>query len=390
MFLFCFVFKPSDGEVYSFGTLPWRSEPAETCPSSPILENALVGQYVVTVATGSFHTGAVTDSGVVYMWGENSSGQCAVANQPYVPEPKPVSISDSESSPLLAVRILQLACGEEHTLALSLSREIWAWGTGCQLGLITTTFPVTKPQKVEHLAGRVVLQVACGAFHSLALVQCLPSQDLKPVPERCNQCSQLLITMTDKEDHVIISDSHCCPLGVTLSESQAEIQATSTISPSSETLDSQGEVFENTLVQNEPPAATELNVGNVQTTSVQTTSSPQDIMGTTEVSSARSLPSYPDSQAVNEYVQKLSDRSVRENSENGEKPMPSQVPAKFCKSVSGVEPSEFFLRNFKCLRVGIIFNFFSLTIILSHRASLDQKNPGLIQNYSFCSNSGPL
>ena len=112
MFLFCFVFKPSDGEVYSFGTLPWRSEPAETCPSNPILESALVGQYVVTVATGSFHTGAVTDSGVVYMWGENSSGQCAVANQPYVPEPNPVSISDSETSPLLAVRILQLACGE--------------------------------------------------------------------------------------------------------------------------------------------------------------------------------------------------------------------------------------------------------------------------------------
>uniref|UniRef100_A0A286XU33 Alsin Rho guanine nucleotide exchange factor ALS2 n=2 Tax=Cavia porcellus TaxID=10141 RepID=A0A286XU33_CAVPO len=69
------------------------------------------------------------------MWGENSAGQCAVANQQHVPEPNPVSISDSETSPLIAVRILQLACGEEHTLALSLSREIWAWGTGCQLGL---------------------------------------------------------------------------------------------------------------------------------------------------------------------------------------------------------------------------------------------------------------
>lgn len=165
------------------------------------------------------------------MWGMNSAGQCAVANQQCVPEPSPVSISDSETSPLLAVRILQLACGEEHTLALSISREIWAWGTGCQLGLITTTFPVTKPQKVEHLAGRVVLQVACGAFHSLALVQCLPPQDLKPVPERCNQCSQLLITMTDKEDHVIISDSHCCPLGVTLSESQEENHASTAVSP---------------------------------------------------------------------------------------------------------------------------------------------------------------
>uniref|UniRef100_A0A8C6R3W1 Alsin Rho guanine nucleotide exchange factor n=2 Tax=Nannospalax galili TaxID=1026970 RepID=A0A8C6R3W1_NANGA len=69
------------------------------------------------------------------MWGQNSAGQCAIANQQCVPEPSPVSISDSETSPLLAVRILQLACGEEHTLALSISREIWAWGTGCQLGL---------------------------------------------------------------------------------------------------------------------------------------------------------------------------------------------------------------------------------------------------------------
>ncbi|XP_040331793.1 alsin isoform X4 [Herpailurus yagouaroundi] len=311
------VLLTEDGEVYSFGTLPWRSEPAEICPSSPILENALVGQYVVTVASGSFHNGAVTESGVVYMWGENSAGQCAVANQQYVPEPNPVSISDSETSSLLAVRILQLACGEEHTLALSISREIWAWGTGCQLGLITTTFPVTKPQKVEHLAGRVVLQVACGAFHSLALVQCLPSQDLKPVPERCNQCSQLLITMTDKEDHVIISDSHCCPLGVTLSESQVENQASTAISPSTETLDNQGEVFENTLVENDVPVATDATRGDA-------ISSQQDTMGTTEISSARNTPSYPDTQAVNEYVQTLSDRSVRENSENGEKPMPSQ------------------------------------------------------------------
>uniref|UniRef100_G3RGE7 Alsin Rho guanine nucleotide exchange factor ALS2 n=1 Tax=Gorilla gorilla gorilla TaxID=9595 RepID=G3RGE7_GORGO len=318
------VLLTEDGEVYSFGTLPWRSGPVEICPSSPILENALVGQYVVTVATGSFHSGAVTDNGVAYMWGENSAGQCAVANQQYVPEPNPVSIADSEASPLLAVRILQLACGEEHTLALSISREIWAWGTGCQLGLITTAFPVTKPQKVEHLAGRVVLQVACGAFHSLALVQCLPSQDLKPVPERCNQCSQLLITMTDKEDHVIISDSHCCPLGVTLTESQAENHASTALSPSTETLDRQEEVFENTLVANDQSVATELNAVSAQIMSSDAMSSQQNVMGTTEISSARNIPSYPDTQAVNEYLRKLSDHSVREDSEHGEKPMPSQ------------------------------------------------------------------
>ncbi|XP_075386445.1 alsin isoform X2 [Tenrec ecaudatus] len=319
------VLLTEDGQVYSFGTLPWRHEAAEICPSNPLLEHALAGHYVVTVATGSYHSGAVTESGTVYMWGENSAGQCAVANQQYVAEPQPVSISDSETSPLLAVRILQLACGEEHTLALSISREIWAWGTGCQLGLITTTFPVTKPQKVEHLAGRVVLQVACGASHSLALVQCLPSQDLKPVPERCNQCSQLLMTMTDKEDHVIISDSHCCPLGVTLSESQAENHASTAIPPSTlDTLGSQADVFENTRGEDELPVGTELSVGSIQTTSDDASSSQQDSMGTTEISSARNIPSYPDTQAVSEYLRKLSDHPASEEAENSAKSVPCQ------------------------------------------------------------------
>ncbi|KAG8432698.1 hypothetical protein GDO86_017080 [Hymenochirus boettgeri] len=159
---------------------------------------------------------------MVYMWGENMAGQCAIANCPSIPEPTAITIADQETTPPQWVRVIQVSCGEEHTLALSVSREIWAWGTGCQLGLITNTFPVIKPQKVEHLAGRIVLQVVSGAFHSLALVQCPIPQDLKPVPERCNHCSQLLITMTDKEDHVIISDAHCCPLGVMLAESQPD------------------------------------------------------------------------------------------------------------------------------------------------------------------------
>lgn len=257
---------PPGGEVYSFGKLPWKAGLEDICIDCPILETALSGQRVISVAAGSFHNGAVTEGGGVYMWGKNSSGQCAVAGQAAVPEPNPVSISDSETSPLLPIKILQLACGEEHTLALSLSREIWAWGSGCQLGLLTTTFPVTKPQKVEHLAGRVVLQIACGAYHSLALVQCLPNQDMKPIPERCNHCSQLLITMTDKEDHVIISDNHCCPLGVVLADSQAE----SRVSPSSlETPDgksstgSQGEDCPKALAEGHALAGAEYDVASV-------------------------------------------------------------------------------------------------------------------------------
>ncbi|XP_054064557.1 alsin isoform X2 [Rissa tridactyla] len=320
------------GEVYSFGKLPWKSGPEESCANSPILENTLLGHHIITVAAGSFHNGAVTESGVVYMWGNNSAGQCAVANQPCVPEPQPISISDSETSPLLSVRILQLACGEEHTLALSLSREIWAWGSGCQLGLITTTFPVTKPQKVEHLAGRIVLQIACGAYHSLALVQCLPVQEMKPIPERCNHCSQLLITMTDKEDHVIISDSHCCPLGVTLSDNQPENHV---FCPSLETLEgksitgSQSEdcqkplVEEHTVVALESDGASMLSSNDGQEDSG--ISSPGNIL-------------FPDKKEVKEYLISLADNSLNESLEKNictEPEQPSQEEQQLSACIPG-------------------------------------------------------
>uniref|UniRef100_A0A8D0KN05 Alsin Rho guanine nucleotide exchange factor ALS2 n=1 Tax=Salvator merianae TaxID=96440 RepID=A0A8D0KN05_SALMN len=293
------VLLSDGGEVYSFGKLPWRVGLENVSINCPILEKALSKQHVITVAAGSFHSGAVTEDGEVYMWGENSAGQCAVANQTTVPEPKLISISDSEASHISSVQILQLACGEEHTLALSLSRELWAWGSGCQLGLITSTFPVTKPQKVEYLAGRIVLQIACGAYHSLALVQCLPTQDIKPLPERCNNCSQLLITMTDKEDHVIISDSHCCPLGVVLDDSHSE----SHISCSSlETLEgksatsSQGEDCQKTLTEEQN--VVEYDIGSVFSNSDgqedSGISSPGKLLATDKMVVKQHLQDFPD------------------------------------------------------------------------------------------------
>ncbi|XP_060639153.2 alsin isoform X1 [Anolis sagrei] len=315
------VLLSEGGEVYTFGKLPWRVGLEDAYISCPILEKTLSGQHITIVAAGSFHCGAVAEDGVVYMWGENSSGQCAVASQTTVPEPTPVSISDSEASNLLPIRILQLACGEEHTLALSLNREIWAWGSGCQLGLITNTFPVTKPQKVEYLAGRVVLQIACGAYHSLALVQCLPTQDVKPIPERCNHCSQLLITMTDKEDHVIISDSHCCPLGVVLADSQAENHlncfSVETLGEKS-TTSSQNEDCQKTATEDQVLMATEYNAGNVFSNSDGQEDhcilSPGNILATAKTAPKQDHMSLPD-HSLNDSGEKQIDSQPEQHSQ---------------------------------------------------------------------------
>lgn len=78
-----------------------------------------------------------------------------------VSEPSPISVVDSDVIPPAAVRIVDLAFGREHSLALSAQNELWAWGSGCQLGLVTSTFPVWIPQKVSLCTKESDLELLC-------------------------------------------------------------------------------------------------------------------------------------------------------------------------------------------------------------------------------------
>ncbi|XP_041806349.1 alsin-like isoform X4 [Chelmon rostratus] len=211
------------GLVYSFGELLWRDLSVPV--SDPVLEASLLGRMVVRVAAGGFHCGALSEQGNVYVWGENTAGQCGltergIAANITVSEPCPLTVVDSDVVPPAAVRVVNLAFGREHSLALSAQNELWAWGSGCQLGLVTNTFPVWRPQKVEHLSGRHVIQVACGAYHSLALVRSLPPQNYntqKPSEKR-ERGQSPHYTVTEKEEPFVVDGGHYCPLGVELTE----------------------------------------------------------------------------------------------------------------------------------------------------------------------------
>ncbi|CAL8397421.1 unnamed protein product [Boreogadus saida] len=214
---------------------PWE-QPRRATPHA--LEPSLSGRRVVSVATGSSHCGAVTEDGGVHMWGANGAGQCGLAGPASIPNPTPVALL-LPAGPAHSAPVLELALGHAHSLALSAQREVWAWGRGPQLGLLGSApssggsaspsggpAPSWRPRRVEHLAGRHVLQVACGSAHSLALVRCQGPRGGGRGPgaplDACGRCHQLLYTMTDREDHVIISDSHYCPLGVELTEEGEE------------------------------------------------------------------------------------------------------------------------------------------------------------------------
>lgn len=277
------------------------------------LESNLSGQQVVSIAAGSHHSGAVTDSGGVHMWGDNSWGQCGLSGLKTVPNPTPVALLDLSDGRAQMVRVLELGCGGRHTLALSARREVWAWGSGCQLGLDTSVSPVWIPQRVEHLAGRYVLQVACGAQHSLALVRCLGQQELQHPPvDKCRQCNQLLYTMMDKEDHVIISDSHYCAVAVEHQDEAAQ-EALALMQPS------QAPPSEQAPPSHSPPPcpAASAEVGG--------SSEAQLYQGAVPAPSRPRRSPYPDEEALRGYLRRLSSSKQDQASLVSQAPPPAGI-----------------------------------------------------------------
>ena len=72
---------------------------------------------------GSYYAAAVSDQGLVFTWGRGNSGQLGRGN---------VTNEDSvnQVTSLNGVKIIDVACGDAHTCALSLDGDVYTWGAG--------------------------------------------------------------------------------------------------------------------------------------------------------------------------------------------------------------------------------------------------------------------
>ncbi|KAJ8000717.1 hypothetical protein DPEC_G00183250 [Dallia pectoralis] len=123
---------------------------------------------VLAVACGQDHCVAVCHSGQVYSWGAGGEGQLGIAPTTVskVNRPRPVPLI----SPM-PIPVIQVACGNVHSLALTRGGEVFSWGLNSfgQLGL-GKDFPLqTIPALVHSLTGVPVTQIAAGGTHTLAL-----------------------------------------------------------------------------------------------------------------------------------------------------------------------------------------------------------------------------
>ncbi len=138
--------------------------------------SALAGKTVVSVAAGPNYSLALCNDGTVAAWGQNNSrqlGSGSGASRVLVPVAVDTSVI---SSALAGKKVVALAAGGYHVLALCSDGTVVAWGAGSQ-GQIGDGQPFNRSTPVavkvtagsSALAGKSVIAVAAGTAHSLAL-----------------------------------------------------------------------------------------------------------------------------------------------------------------------------------------------------------------------------
>ena len=186
---------------------------------------SLAGHHVVQVACGARHMAAVTTQGQVFCWGDSTHGQCGVKGQVTTPQQVVIMRTPCDGVTTAPERVTQLACGDEHTMALSDKGELWTWGTGAAMGLGSPNL-ILHPCLVDHLVGRRVISVVCGSRHTLALVAKACQLGMQKggyrveqhsqEPATCARCKGEIYTYSETGDECVISDQHTCPLGLQL------------------------------------------------------------------------------------------------------------------------------------------------------------------------------
>mmetsp|Transcript_102016 Transcript_102016/g.283927 ORF Transcript_102016/g.283927 Transcript_102016/m.283927 type:complete len:1060 (+) Transcript_102016:152-3331(+) len=186
---------PVGGDVHSWGSgemgqlgfplledLPKDQDGYPYEPTAGLIK-AFARMKICQIAGGDGHTAAVTIHGKLYSWGASACGQLGHSDTEHMP--KDVEGYPYQPVPLLVgslqdVCIVQIACGDAHTVALSREGLLYSWGGGgCgQLGHSETSkmpkdedgcpYQLT-PRVVEHLRPHVVATIACGKAHTIAV-----------------------------------------------------------------------------------------------------------------------------------------------------------------------------------------------------------------------------
>merc|ERR550534_1430788 len=120
-----------NGKIYSFGSNDYGQLGHHKSRTRAELVEGLDAHVIADVACGSHHTLVKNEWGEIFAWGSNSKGQLGFDTQgQIVPIPKMIKT-------LATKHVIQIACGQNHSLALTNVGELYSWGCNShgQLGI---------------------------------------------------------------------------------------------------------------------------------------------------------------------------------------------------------------------------------------------------------------
>ncbi|XP_048471115.1 probable E3 ubiquitin-protein ligase HERC3 [Rhincodon typus] len=162
------LFLSKAGSLFQSKVKSWKTA-AKTETFSimkPQLLKDLSARKIIQVACGNSHSLALTKDGQLFAWGQNTYGQLGLGTKDacqHIPE---LMVS------LPGMPVAQITAGGEHSFALSLSGAVFGWGRNNhgQLGLKDTEDRY-EPKHVKLLEGKRIIYISCGEEHTAVLTK---------------------------------------------------------------------------------------------------------------------------------------------------------------------------------------------------------------------------
>jgi uncharacterized repeat protein (TIGR02543 family) len=165
----------STGRVYAWGNnsnnqLGDGTTTGRSTPTLISFTGLQLGETIRKVSAGQIHSLALTTNGRVYSWGNNNSGQLGNGSTSNRTSPGLISFPGI----LSGETIQTVVAGQLHSLAVTTNGRVYTWGNGSagQLGNGSTSYNSSTPLLVNFtglLSGETIQQVSGGAYHSISV-----------------------------------------------------------------------------------------------------------------------------------------------------------------------------------------------------------------------------
>ncbi|XP_042515306.1 PH, RCC1 and FYVE domains-containing protein 1-like [Macadamia integrifolia] len=139
----------------------------------PRLVESLTVCSVDFVACGEFHTCAVTMAGELYTWGDGTHNAGLLGHGTDLSHWIPKRVA----GPLDGLQVASVTCGPWHTALITSMGQLFTFGDGT-FGVLGhgNRESVSYPREVESLMGLKTIAVACGVWHTAAVVEVIVTQ----------------------------------------------------------------------------------------------------------------------------------------------------------------------------------------------------------------------